>query len=88
MHRDVTLVRRLPDYEIYVETEGGQKGIFDIRPYLSKGAFRELKDINYFDQVDILFGAVTWPNEQGVAPETRLNELQLDNTRQHLLQDR
>ncbi len=76
MHWDVTLVRPLPDYKIYVETEGGQKGIFDIKPYLRKGAFRELKNVNYFNQVDVLFGAVTWPNEQDIAPETLLDELQ------------
>jgi hypothetical protein len=28
------------------------------------------QDKNYFSQVDILFGAVTWPHEQDIAPET------------------
>lgn len=88
MYWDVKLVRPLPDYKIYVETESGKKGIFDMKPYLSKGTFKELKDINYFNQVDILFGAVTWPNEQDIAPETLLDELQLDRTMQHPLQDR
>lgn len=37
--------------------------------------FRELKDIHYFNRVGILFGAVTWLNEQDIAPETLLAEM-------------
>ena len=29
----------------------------------------------YFYQVDIFLGAVTWPNEQDIAPETLLAEM-------------
>lgn len=72
MHWDVRTVKALPDYRIYVETVGGQKGIFDMKPYLERGVFRELKDPHYFDRVGIVLGAVTWPNEQDVAPETLL----------------
>ena len=46
-----------------------------MKPYLDRGVFRELKDVNYFNRVDILFGAVTWPNEQDIAPETLLAEM-------------
>jgi hypothetical protein len=72
MYWDVKIVKPKDDYKIYVEIEDGRKGIFDMTPYLNKGVFRELKDVNYFKQVDILFGAVTWPNEQDIAPETLL----------------
>lgn len=75
MHWDVKIVRPLPEYRIYVEIENGQKGIFDLKPYLDRGVFRELRDVNYFNQVGILFGAVTWPHEQDIAPETLLAEL-------------
>jgi len=54
----------------------GRTGIFDLKPYLDHGVFRELKDEAYFNQVGILFGAVTWPNEQDIAPETLLAEMQ------------
>jgi len=75
MYWDVKIVKPLPDYKIYVEIEDGRKGVFDMGPYLDKGIFRELKNIEYFNQVDILFGAVTWPNEQDIAPETLINGL-------------
>lgn len=75
MYWDVKYVKPLPDYRIYVELENGQKGQFDLKPYLDRGGFRELKNVHYFNQVGILFGAVTWPNEQDIAPETLLTEM-------------
>lgn len=75
MYWDVKVVRPRPDYTLYVELENGQKGLFDMKPYLDHGIFRELRDTAYFDRVDILFGAVTWPNGQDIAPETLLAEL-------------
>ena len=75
MYWDVTLVKPLPDYCIYVELENQQKGVFDLKPYLDKGVFKELQNIHYFNQVGILFGAVTWPHEQDISPETLLAEM-------------
>lgn len=75
MYWDVKTVKPLPDFRIYVEVEDGRKGIFDLKPYLDRGAFRELRNVHYFNQVGILFGAVTWPNEQDIAPETLIDEM-------------
>ena len=75
MYWDVKAVKPLSEYRIYVEIDDGRKGVFDLKPYLEGGVFRELKDIHYFNQVGILFGAVTWPHEQDIAPETLLAEM-------------
>jgi hypothetical protein len=75
MYWDVKTVKSLPDYRIYVEVEDGRKGIFDLKPYLDFGVFRGLRDVHYFNQVGILFGAVTWPHEQDIAPETLLADM-------------
>lgn len=75
MYSDAILVKPLPDYQIYVEIENGSKGVFDMKPYLDRGVFRELRDVGYFNQVGIVFGAVTWPHEQDIAPQTLLNEI-------------
>ncbi len=75
MFWDVKTVRPLPDYRIYVEIEDGRKGVFDLKPYFDHGVFRELRDVHDFNQVGILFGAVTWPQEQDIAPETLLAEM-------------
>ncbi len=76
MYWDAKVVKPLSDCKIYVEIEDGRKGIFDMKPYLEHGSFRELKDIHYFNQVEILFGALTWPHEQDVAPETLIGDMQ------------
>jgi hypothetical protein len=68
-------VKPLDNYQLYVEIKDGHCGIFDVKPYLDFGVFRELKNIYYFNQVDILSGAITWPNEQNIAPETLLANL-------------
>lgn len=75
MYWDAKFVKPLPDYCIYVEIEDGRQGIFDLKPYLDHGVFRELKDPAYFNRVGIVLGAVTWPNEQDIAPETLLAEM-------------
>ena len=75
MYWNVKSVKPLSDYRIYVEIEDGRRGIFDMKPYLNRGVFHELRNVNYFNQVGILFGAVTWPNEQDIAPETLLAEM-------------
>ena len=46
-----------------------------MKPDLGHGVSRELRDVHYFNQAGILFGAVTWPHEQDIAPETLLAEM-------------
>ena len=75
MYWDVKTVKPLPDYRIYVQTEDGRQGVFDMKPYLECGMIRALKNVHYFNQVGILFGAVMWPHEQDIAPETLPKEL-------------
>jgi len=71
----VKVVKPLSDYQIYVEIEDGRQCVFDMKPYLDRGVFRELRDEHYFNQVGILFGAVTWPHEQDIAPENLIEEM-------------
>lgn len=75
MYWDVINVKPRSDYLIEVELKNGQKGVFDLKPYLDFGVFQELKNIHYFNQVGISYGAVTWPHEQDIAPETLLAEM-------------
>lgn len=75
MYWDAKFVKPLADFQIYVEIENGTKGVFDLKPYLNKGMFRELTNVQYFNSVTLMFGAVSWPNGQDIAPETLLSEL-------------
>ncbi len=76
MHWDVKAVHPLEGHRLRVELADGREGLFDVTPYLDHGVFRELKDPAYFKQVGIVLGALTWPNEQDIAPETLLAGLQ------------
>ena len=75
MYWDVKTVKPLPNYRLYVEIADGRKGIFDVQPYLDHGVFRELRNPDYFRQVGIVFGALTWPHQQDIAPETLIAEM-------------
>jgi len=68
------------DYTLFVELSDGRSGKFDVKPYLDKGVFAELKDKNYFKQVKPLFCGIVWPNEQDLSADTIAYELKQDNT--------
>jgi hypothetical protein len=46
MYWDVTTVKSLSDFRIQVEIADGRKGVFDLKPYLDHGVFRELRDVH------------------------------------------
>jgi hypothetical protein len=58
------------DFSLHLIFENGEERIFDCRPYLEIGVFRELKDLNYFSKAFIQFGTVAWPHEQDFCPDT------------------
>ena len=70
MIADVIDFEILPDHRIKVTLSNGNKGIFDVKPYLDRGVFTELKDYEYFRRARIEFGTIVWPNEQDFSPET------------------
>ena len=75
MNWDAKVVKPLSNYRIYVEIADGRKGVFDLSPYLDRGVLSELRDVHYFNRVGIQFGAVTWPHEQDISPETLVSEM-------------
>ncbi len=44
----VSHVEAKDDYVLLVELSNGKKGFFDVKPYLDKGIFTELKDKGFF----------------------------------------
>ena len=67
---DLKTVQALPDYKLAVELDDGCRGMFDMRPFLARPGLQRLKDPAYFTQVGIRFGALTWPQEEDIAPDT------------------
>jgi hypothetical protein len=60
---------------LQVELEDGRCGVFDLKTYLQMPGFKALCDPAYFSQVQVLCGAVTWPDGEDIAPETLAAEL-------------
>ncbi|HSK71142.1 MAG TPA: DUF2442 domain-containing protein [Pyrinomonadaceae bacterium] len=58
------------DFTLDLKFNDGLIKRFDIKPYLDKGIFKELRDFNYFKNFRVSFGTVQWQNEQDFAPET------------------
>ena len=70
MDWDVKAVQALPDYKLAVELDDGRRGVFDMREFLARPGLQRLKGPAYFTQVGIRFGALTWPHEEDIAPDT------------------
>jgi len=70
MNPTVVTVKPENDYKLKVTFDNGEKRLFDVTPFLDKGVFSELKNINYFQQVKVAFGAVEWPHEQDFSKDT------------------
>ncbi len=70
MNPAVKSVEALPDYQLKLLFANGETRIFDVRPYLDKGIFRQLREETYFRQVRTAFGSVQWPNEQDFSHDT------------------
>ena len=70
MNPEVKLAQALPNYKLKIQFTNNELKEFDVSPYLDKGIFSELKDINYFNRVRVAFGAVEWPNEQDFSKDT------------------
>jgi hypothetical protein len=70
MNPNLKTVKARDDYKMDLVFENGETGVFDCSPLLDFGVFRELRDLNYFKQVFVSFGTVTWPHEQDICPDT------------------
>jgi hypothetical protein len=69
MYFSVKKVEPKPDYTLILTFENGEKKIFDMKPYLDNGVFRELRDLNMFNTAHVSFNTVTWENEADFDPE-------------------
>jgi len=77
MDWDVRAVQALPDHRLAVELSDGRRGVFDRRPFLERPGLQRLKDPTTFASVGIRFGALTWPQDEDIAPDTLTAHLEL-----------
>ncbi|MEK6676843.1 MAG: DUF2442 domain-containing protein [Planctomycetota bacterium] len=74
MNPRVASVRPTHDYKLEITFSNGEVGTYDCSPLLDFGVFKELKDIDYFQQARAEGGTVTRPHDQDICPDTLYEE--------------
>ena len=69
MYLAVTDVKPLKNYQLLLTFENNEIKIFDMKPYLDKGIFSELKDEKKFRSVRVSFDSIEWCNQADLDPE-------------------
>lgn len=64
MNPRVKDVKPNPNYTLDLIFNNGERKVFDVKPYLDKGIFKELKDLKVFNAVRPFLGSIEWPHGQ------------------------
>lgn len=59
----------LPDFQLLLTFDNAERRLFDVKPYLGKGVFSELRDESLFRSVHVCFDTVEWGNGADLCPE-------------------
>ncbi len=70
MNPRVKSVQASDDYSLMLEFTDGSRGVYDCKPLLNFGVFKELSDRQYFKRAAVVDGTVVWPHEQDICPDT------------------
>ncbi|MFY9607133.1 MAG: DUF2442 domain-containing protein [Blastocatellia bacterium] len=70
MNPHVESVRALDDYQLEVAFENGERRIFDVKPFLSRGIFVRLRDRSLFQAAREVAGSVEWPGGLDLSYDT------------------
>jgi hypothetical protein len=69
MYLGVKEVKPLAEYKLLLRFENDEERIFDMNPFLDKGVFKELKDVELFNNVRVSFDTIEWGNGADLCPE-------------------
>jgi len=69
MYLSIIDVKALEDYKLLLKFENNEEKIFDMKPYLDIGKFKELKDKKLFETVRVSFDTIGWDNGLDFDPE-------------------
>ncbi len=70
MNPRVKAVKPNADYTLTLTFANDELKVFDVKPYLSIGVFKELKDMRLFNSVKPFLGSIQWQNDQDFCPDT------------------
>lgn len=77
MYPGVKEVKPLSDYKLLLRFENDEEKIFDMNPFLDHGLFKELKDVELFNQVHVSFDTIEWGNGVDLCPELLYRDSQV-----------
>ena len=77
MYPGVKEVKPLAEYKLLLRFENDEEKIFDMNPFLDKGVFKELKDVELFNQVHVSFDTIEWGNGADLCPELLYRDSQV-----------
>ena len=63
MNPYVVAATPLPEFRLEVVFESGERRLFDVKPYLERGVFRQLQDLAVFATAHVVAGSVEWTGE-------------------------
>ncbi len=58
------------DYTLTITFTNNEVRLFDMKPYLNTGIFKELNDPHTFNTVRPFLGSIQWKNGQDLCPDT------------------
>lgn len=70
MNPRVKSAKAVANYKIEIKFTNGEVRHFDMKPYLSYPVYYRLKDISYFQKLNVQLGTICWPNEEDICPDT------------------
>ena len=63
-------VKPMDDYKLRLTFTNGQVRLFDVKPYLSQGVFKELRNVVMFQTVKPVLGSIQRQDGQDFWPDT------------------
>jgi hypothetical protein len=63
-------VKPAADYRLRLLFDNHEERIFDVKPYLDKGVFGQLRDRRIFNSVRPFLGSIQWVNGLDFCPDT------------------
>jgi len=79
MKQELIDVKAAADYTLILTFDNGEVRLFDMKPYLDLGIFKELRDIEIFNSVKKSFDTVEWSNEADIDPDILYTQSSLIN---------
>ncbi len=70
MYPRVRDVKVAGNHKLILLFSNGEKRIFDVKPYLDKGVFKQLQNPEIFNSAQANNGTVQWYNEADLCPDT------------------